>query len=162
MLQTLFSHLTPSFAVFCFPIKVQDAPVDGGATLGFNLFFLLERDAERISSITFQAAANKPLLATINMKIIPLWEKPYKQTKKGLSQQRVKHEEYGVFDYLLPQQKNASRQQNLVDFRCWYRFLITLQDLRVEGNRAADWPTETQELWDSTYCTSCCTLKSYW
>lgn len=58
--------------------------MDGGATLGFNLFFLLERDAERISSITFQAAANKPLLAMINMKIIPLGEGPYKQTKKGL------------------------------------------------------------------------------
>lgn len=78
-----FSHLSPSLAVFRFPIKVQDAPVDGGATLGFNLFFLLERDAERISSITFQAAANKPLLAMINMKIIPLGEGPYKQTKKS-------------------------------------------------------------------------------
>lgn len=52
--------------------------MDGDATLGFNLFFLLERDAERISSITFQAAANKLSLAMINMKIIPLGEGPYK------------------------------------------------------------------------------------
>ncbi len=76
--------------------------MDGGATLGFNLFFLLKRDADRISSITFQAAADKPSLSTINMKIIPLGEGPDKQTKKGLSPQRVRHEEYGVFDYLLP------------------------------------------------------------
>lgn len=55
--------------------------MDGGDTLGFNLFFLLERDAERISSITFRAAANGP--DEYENHPARRREGPRKQTKRG-------------------------------------------------------------------------------